>query len=207
MKRCAAQIHGWLLLFSFSLACRSTFAAAEEIPTLRPPHDELHPSFWEQHGGWLVLAFVVVASAVLLGWKLLRRPKPEIVTPPEVLARRALEALRGRVEDMGLVVEVSQILRRYVVSAFQLPPHELTTAELQRAFQSQSQISATLTTAVIHFLSKCDERKFASVTTAALTGTVARALELVNDIEASRHPALQAVAPSPATAPNSRLNS
>ena len=207
MKRRAAQFQGWLLWFSFGLSRSSTFAAAEEIPTLRPPHDELHPSFWEQHGGWLVLAFVLAASAVSLGWKLLRRPKPEIVTPPEVLARRALEILRGRGEDMGLVVEVSQILRRYVVATFQLPPHELTTAELQRAFQSRPQISATLAPAVIHFLRECDERKFAPVTTAAQTGRVARAWQLVNDNEDSRQPALQAVASSPAATAASRPNS
>ena len=49
----------------------------DDIPPLRPPHAELPPTFWEQHGLWVIVAgsrslLALVGAAV---WCLLR-PKP-----------------------------------------------------------------------------------------------------------------------------------
>src|SRR5204862_7846829 len=101
------------------------------IPALRPPRPELRPSFLEQHGWVVVLAVAVVLVAIARWARWRARSKPVVVVPPEALARTALENLRSRTEDVALAGEVSRILRRYVAAAFNLPPDELTPAELQ----------------------------------------------------------------------------
>jgi len=119
------------------------------------------------------------------------------VTPPDVLARSALEALRGRPEDIALVAEVSGIFRHYVIAAFNLPPDELTTAELHRALQSHPQASAELVAEIIEFLSRCDEYKFAPAHPASPFDGVAGALELIAKTEAQRKQAQQVLQPQP----------
>ena len=73
----------------------------------------------------LVVGMAVIALAVLILWKIFR-PKPPVILPPEVLAREALTKLLRQPEDGKLLSEVSQILRRYVIAAFELPAAELT---------------------------------------------------------------------------------
>jgi Domain of unknown function (DUF4381) len=175
-------IFGWL-----SLAPGAVFAADDEkIPPLRPARAELVPSFWEQHG-WVValggLVFVV-ALVILIIW--LRRPKPEQVTPPQLIARRALEALRGNAEDAALVTEVSRILRQYLHFALQLPPDELTTAEWRRVLQTHPQADPDLAKTAADFLRRCDERKFAPAQESAVLGAVPAACGLIDQFETHR---------------------
>ncbi|HXD00643.1 MAG TPA: polyprenyl synthetase family protein, partial [Verrucomicrobiae bacterium] len=104
-----------------------------DLPPLQPPHGELPLSFWE-HYHWVILAASLVAMALLVLLILwLRRSKPAIVVPPDEIARRALEALRGQPENGVLLMKVSGIFRRYVTFACGLPPREMTTTEVCRA--------------------------------------------------------------------------
>jgi len=179
-------------LFAFFVLVSSMFfqitilAAEEEAELLRPPRGELRPGFWSQYGWWVVIAVAICSAALFVWMKLLRRAKPVIVTPPEVMARSALEGLRGRTEDAALVAEVSRVFRRYVVFAFNLPPDELTTGEIQLALKADSQASPDLISAIHDFLRRCDEWKFARVPTAAPAGVVQRASELLEKTEAHR---------------------
>jgi len=178
-----------------SFVCGAAFAAGEDLSKLRPPHDELQPSFWELHGRWMIAGAVLVLAALALFIAWLMRPKPGEITPPEILARRALEALRGRAEDAALVVEVTQILRRYILLAFGLSPDELTTAEIRQTLQHSAPVGPELATAINDFLRECDERKFAPTPPPPQPGVVERALALLEKIEASRRQPLQAAPP------------
>jgi len=172
--------------------------AEEAIPALRPPRPELRPSFLDQYG-WLVVVAVAVGCAAIAGWARWRaRPKPVVILPPDALARNSLEGLRARTEDVALAAEVSRILRRYVTAAFNLPPDELTPAELQRALKD-SRTSPDLVSAINAFLRRCDEWKFAPVPSCPLRGVIGGALELIDKTEASRKQTIQAPQPQPVT--------
>ncbi|HWF19169.1 MAG TPA: DUF4381 family protein [Verrucomicrobiae bacterium] len=159
-----------------------------ELPPLQPPHGDLAPTFWEQHGWQVVLAaaFCVLVIGWIIIW--LRRPKVFIPEPPAIVARRALESWRGQAQDGALVADVSRVLRRYVMAAFNFPSEELTTTEFRKALQSHSQIAPDIASATGDFLRRCDEWKFAPTPPAPQLGAVAVALELVNKMEASRAP-------------------
>ena len=189
----------YFLAVYLSFVCSAAFAAEED--KLLPPHDELQPSFWELHGWWIIAGAVLILAilALLIAW--LRRPKPEEITPPEILARRALEALRGRAEDAVLVVEVTRILRRYVLAAFGLAPDELTTSEIRRTLQHSAPVDPELATAITDFLRECDERKFAPAPPAPQPGVVDCALALLEKIEASRRQPLPSVLPVTGSGP------
>jgi hypothetical protein len=159
---------------------------AQPIPALRPPHGEIKPSFWEQYG-WLTIivatVLIIVIAALII---LLTRPGKKIVEPPEFVARRGLAALRGRVTDGPMLMEVSRILRRYVVFAFDLPPQELTTTELKQTLQSLPRTEPALVAAVTEFLRQCDEDKFSPPALPPHTDAPSRALELLEKIESRR---------------------
>jgi hypothetical protein len=157
-----------------------------DLPPLQPPHNDLLPTFWEQYH-WAVLAGALAALAVLvllIVW--LRRPRPAIIIPPDVIARRALEALRGQPENGVLLMKVSGVLRRYVIFACGLPPGELTTAEVCHAVAERAQFSPNLAEAITGFFRQCDERKFAPAPPASNLGAVAGALTLLEQIEQRR---------------------
>src|SRR5437588_4711144 len=99
-----------MLALSFTVAA-TAFGAEEAIPSLRPPRDELRASFWQEHGGWVVVIAIILAVAATVWARWNRRPKPAIVQSPEVVARAALEPLRGSAEDSALVAKVSRIVR------------------------------------------------------------------------------------------------
>ena len=181
-----------ILLAALSLlAVYPSFAAPDtstngDIPALRPPHAELAPTYWEQHGTAVVLCGVLFLVLVGVAIWLLTRPKPPVVVPPEVLARRALEPLGQRPEDGALLSEVSHILHQYVTAAFNLPPIELTTAEFCRAIAGHEQIGAELSVALSEFLLKCDQRKFAPPAPAPPLSVVDQALKLIDQAQARR---------------------
>jgi hypothetical protein len=156
-----------------------TNAAAETIPTLRPPRGEIPAGFWEQHGLLVVLVSVgcllLVAAAV---WWITRPKALDLLSPAEQ-ARRALEPLRSRSEDGLVLSQVSQILRRYFLAAFGMAKAELTTTEFQRAIEANDQVEPALASDLNQFLRNCDQRKFAPGATQPACGAVDRALEFI----------------------------
>ena len=183
---------GWMMICALTIA--HARGQGHEIPQLRPPHGELNPTFWEQHGWQVLLGAALFAVAVAMVIFLLRRPKRIVPEPPGLVARRALESWRNRAEDGALAADVSRVLRRYVRTAFHFPNEELTTTEFRAALQSNSQIAPELATATSHFLRRCDEWKFAPAPPAPQLGAVATALELVDKMEASRPPVIEKTA-------------
>ena len=192
----------FLKSFAFLLVFLGILAAAHaqslKLPKLRPPHGEIGPTFWEQHH-WQVITpavAVLLLGTLLILW--LRRPKPVVVVPPEIVARRSLEGLRGRPEDAPLTVEVSHIIRNYLISVFMLPPDELTTAEVLRALQARPQIDPGLVKSIGTFLRRCDELKFGRNFPQTQTGLAAEASDLVDAVERQRpRPTEGAVAQPP----------
>ena len=166
---------------SFSAANPS---APDEIPVLRPPHAEIPPTYWEQHGFLVVAGVVLLVALVSVAIWFLTRPKPPVVIPPEVQARKALEPLGRQTEDGALLSQVSHILRHYVTGAFKLPPDELTTTEFCRAIAGHEQIGPELSVALREFLVECDRRKFSPAAPAPPFGVVAHALKLIEQSQA-----------------------
>ena len=192
-----------LICFSTVLfAVLALFAATnpgqpDENLALSPPHPELPPTFWEQYGALTVLAtFVLLVMASFVVWWWLR-PKPPVLVPIEVQARQELATLRQRSEDGKTLSQVSRVLRRYVVTVFELPPDELVTSEFSRALGSHEKIGPEFAAAVGEFLRRCDELKFAPLSPAAPMGAVARALELV-ELGEARRARLREMAPAAA---------
>jgi hypothetical protein len=178
-----ARVRCRLVTACLGLYSRFAFAQSPLAPVLRPPHGELPPSFWELHGWQVVLAGAVFLAMVVLGILWSRRPRPVVVEAPIVIARRALEKLRGRSGKDSLDMEVSRILKRYVLAALQLPPEELTTTELCGILKTHPQINPELARLVGDFLRGCDEWKFSAAPTAPQLGAVTGALDLVEKIE------------------------
>jgi len=173
-------------LVFFILVSTFSLSAAEPPPTLRPPRGEIGPTYWEQHSSLIIIGAsvaVVVLTALII---LVTRPKRYRSEPPEVLARRGLTALVNRPEDGALIMEASRIFRRYVIFAFNLPPVELTTAELNQTLQSSPKADSALVTGIAEFLRQCDEEKFAPLSNPPRLHTVLRALELLDKIEKLR---------------------
>jgi hypothetical protein len=182
-----------ILALGFSLlVAQPSFAAATnnptngDIPLLRPPYPEMAPTFWEQHGVGVVVCVALFLALVGVAIWFLTRPKPPVVVPPEVLARKTLEPLAQRPEDGALLSQVSQILRHYVSAAFNLPPIELTTAEFCRTIAGHEQVGSELSAALSEFLHQCDQRKFSPPSPAPPLSVVTHALQLIDQAQARR---------------------
>jgi Domain of unknown function (DUF4381) len=175
-------------------------AGGEGLPDLLPPHAELPPTYWDQHGWQIIAAGIVVFAVVVLLIVFLctRRRKPPVLPPPAMRARRELEALRGSTEDGTLLVKVSGIFRDYVLCVCGLPPAELTTAEVREVIQASPRFNPGLASDINGFLRQCDERKFAPAPPAPTTGVVTAALALIDQVELGRNPPADASAPQPA---------
>jgi len=174
------------ILSSVSLFAATNSESTNDLPKLSPPYAEIPPTFWEQHEVPIVLAGVVgLVLTGLVVWLRLR-PKPRVMLPPAVQARKDLATLRQRPEDGAVLSCVSQILRRYFVSAFELPQGELTTAEFCRALATSETIGGELAAKAGDFLRRCDEQKFSPAKSAATLDAVNQAQSLVAAAE-TRH--------------------
>jgi hypothetical protein len=162
------------------------FAQTNALPALAPPYGEIPPTFWEQHGTTILIGgLLFVALAGVLAWKLLH-PRPPILAPPDAVARAALTKLRGQPEDGNCLGEISQVLRRYLVVVFVLPPDEMTTAEFCGALAGNKKIGGELAQAISSFLRECDERKFSPASLTAALNAANRALEILGQVERER---------------------
>jgi len=185
--RCGLEGIGLIFPILPLLFAELRVSAAEQLPQLLPPHAELPPTFWELHGTAAVISGLAGLGAIALLVIWLRRTRSVEVTPPPVVARRELEALRGLPEDGALLMKASVIFRRYVIFAWGLPPVEMTSAELRRELEARSgKESPALSAEVDQFFRNCDERKFSPKTPAGQMGAVATALEMIDRIEAFR---------------------
>ena len=173
-----------------------------EIPKLRPPHPEIPPGFWAQHGTVvLILGLVLAALAGLIVWWL-TRPKAVIVVPPEAEARAALAGLPVTADEGVKLSRISQILRHYVQRAFELPPNELTTTEFCRALADHPHLGPELAGALGGFLRDTDRRKFAPAgATPPQPEAVAAALALIDQCEVRRAAQRAAAAADPGNHP------
>jgi hypothetical protein len=149
------------------------------MPKLLPPYGELLPGFWEQHTATVAVAATVAALMIGCGLWLALRPKPKPQIPPAIQARTALNGLLNRPEDGALLSQVSQILRRYVLAAFGLPPAETTTTEFCQLIRGNDRIGAELATTLETYLRRCDEQKFAPAPAGSPLNGATGALELV----------------------------
>jgi hypothetical protein len=191
------QLAKYLALLSVGLSL--AFGTNVNGPSqLRPEHGELAFSGGAQNAIFILLGTALVIAAVGLGIALLMRTKPAAITSKDDLVRRALENLRGRAEDDALVVEVSRIVRGYVIYAFGLPPGELTSAEIARALGSLTPPRQELFGTITNFLQQCDEKKFAPASPPQ-PAVVSRALDLVEKISGHR-PAAPDINSNPASA-------
>ena len=154
-----------LVIFSLPLLAQSP---SGPLPPLAPPRELMPPAFWEQHETALIVAaFALLASACLI-IKLLLRPQPPVILPPELVARQALDRLQRLPEDGKIVSEISQILRRYVIAAL----------------AGNSKINPELVQSIVSFLSECDQWKFSGADPAAPINAAARALVLIAGVQA-----------------------
>lgn len=144
-----------------AVVAKTSFAqSTNDIPPLLPALPEMPPTFWEQYGIWITLGIIVVIAAkgVLIWWLL--QPKPVVPVPIEIETRNALGLLKGAPADGKTISETSQILKRYLASAFELSAAEMTTAEFSRVLASSDKVGGELAKLVTSFLQQCDERKF-----------------------------------------------
>jgi hypothetical protein len=161
-------------------------AATNDSSVLVSAYGEITPTFLERHGTLVIIgssAFVILA--VLAAWKMFQ-PKPAVILPPEALAREALAKLHGQSEDGKLLSDVSQILRRYVIAAFELPVAELTTAEFCDVIGTNTKVGADLAQAICSFLRECDQWKFSTENLTVPLNAANRALEFVSLAERRR---------------------
>jgi hypothetical protein len=113
------------------------------------------------------------------------------------------EALRDQPETSAMLSVISQVLRRYLVTAFSLPPEELTTTEFCRVLADNAQVGPELSSALSQFLRECDRLKFAPSASPTQLNAAVRALELVASAEERRVQLRQSLvsAPNPPAKP------
>jgi hypothetical protein len=174
----------WLLAIGCWPFCA---LGAEDIPPLAPPLPEIQPSFLEEHP----MARVAISSAItgfLVGLLALwmKPRKPPVLPAPAAQARNALKALQAQPESGAVLSQISQILRRYLINTFWLPPQESTTSDFCRLLAAHERIGPVLAEGLGEFLRACDERKFSPATNSPPLGAAGRALELVEVLETAR---------------------
>jgi hypothetical protein len=189
-----SRVTGWLIeiiLLPVAFGMLAVRARAQddtnEIPQIRPPHAELPPTIWEQHGGGISLVVVLVLVLLGLAVWLWTRPRPAVVIPPEVQAREALAALPVAASEGERLSQISRILRHYIQQAFELPRAELNTTEFCRLVADHAGIGPELAGALAAFLQDSDRRKFSAESTEpAAVNAVTQALALIEQGEARR---------------------
>jgi len=152
-------------------------------PKLVPAYGEMPETFWAQNQSTIIVAGSAFLAFAFLFLKVMLRPEPPVVLPPEVIARQALSKLQSRPEDGKLLSEVSHILRRYLAAAFELSSAEMTTAEFSAAIAANEKIGQELVGLLLSFLRECDERKFSTIDATTSMNAATRALELVSAAE------------------------
>ena len=153
------------------------------IPDLRPPRGLMPPSWWDQNG-WQTGCLFAVLGLLFLLLALQRRHRPAVPEPsPFESAQQILETWRERPEDGMLVQEVSRLVRRQVITVFNLPGDELTTDEILLALKADSRATTELVGALGTFLRACEAYEFAPDPPQTPGGVVARAMALLAQLK------------------------
>jgi hypothetical protein len=139
----------------------ATNSATNDEFVLRPPYQEMPPTYWEQHGNAVILLSVLGVIVLGLLVCFLLRSRTKMLVPVEVHVRSELESLRQRPEDGRVLSAVSRGVQRYFAAAFDMPAGELTTAEFSRFASADEKIGKELASTTEAFLRRCDEMKFA----------------------------------------------
>jgi len=127
---------------------------------VRPPL-RFPPKLW--------VSLLIVLLALLAGFltiAFLRKPRTVRQTtppqPPEVIARQALSALRGKAwRPEPFFTELSLILRTYLENRFKLNAPELTTEELTRTMSFDARLEPEQQQTLRNFMIQADLVKFA----------------------------------------------
>lgn len=180
-------------------------AAPESIPDLRPPENVLPPSFWEQHGGLMVVGGVLLLTVAIVGFWCFRRRTQSATPSPLSIAREGLLQLANQPGSDVVAGQVGGLLRRYLVASFKtLPPAELTADELAaRLPRVAPWLGAELLGQVTSLLTECDRLKYAHPP-GPVPNPAQRAVELlerVASVQAAEQrrvpPVLSAMKPEP----------
>lgn len=161
-----------LLLLANVASAANNAAEEAELPKLAPPTGEMPPTFWEQSSTLILIAAAAFAlmMLVMVVTIYLASGKRSVATQlPEVQARNELKALSQQTETGATLTKVSQSLRRYFISAFELPRGEYTTAEFCKLIGSNEKVGGELSSDVATFLKDCDVRKFSPAPASAST--------------------------------------
>lgn len=152
---------GWIA--GMCLLWSGPLFAQDELRDVKPPVDVTGTFAW-----WWLAA---VLSAALAAWYLVRRyrsPAPPAAAPPapDVLALAALDAilardLIGRGEVKAFYIELSDVVRTYLESRFQVRAPEMTTEEFLRSVRLSQRLSPNQQEALRGFMEQSDQVKFA----------------------------------------------
>jgi hypothetical protein len=175
---------GWFLGHVLTAHANIPKPPNDEIPALKPPLGEIPPEVWEEHHTSLVTGGILMLSAISAAAWFVLRPRPVDPTPPEALARRELEALKGEAQTGKVLSTVSRVTRSYLSRAFNLPTAELTTTEFCLKLTQEERIGPVLGAAAQMFLKQCDERKFSPTPPPGPFNAVGESLRLVEQGQA-----------------------
>jgi LPXTG-motif cell wall-anchored protein len=146
----------------------------------------LPPTFWEHHGPIILLAGLtgILVLTLLLFWR--RRRLPAVSLPPEQIARETLRKLEGAPDNSILAGLVLHALRQYIPAALAWPPGELTAGEINLRLGSEKKFAAELNEEITVLLQQCEQRQFFSGRLEEAGRLAARALAVVEKIEATK---------------------
>ncbi len=146
-------------------------AAVAATPSSAPPdiRDIVAPQpFYISGNYWLLLlAAASVLAALVVVWfmlRSLRRPKIVIPPDPQEVARRRLDALRERVDQVdprAFGEEAADILRAFIGDQYKLQARRQTSPEFLDSVRGSTLFSLAQHTVLADFLTQCDLLKFA----------------------------------------------
>jgi len=132
----------------------------------------------------IVVAVLLVALAVWIAIRLVKRAAQTPPVPPRTIALRELEQLRPQVQTLdphAFSVAVSDVLRRYIDAQYGLRAGKQTSPEFLASIQAAESFSDDDRRLLADFLERCDLLKFARVEADATTseGLLGSALAFV----------------------------
>ncbi|TAK95344.1 MAG: DUF4381 family protein [Verrucomicrobia bacterium] len=162
---------------------------ASDIRDIAPPVDIPNPWAWLW---WTLVAFAVIAAAVLLWKRWQKRKESVLVTPPlppHVRAKmKLLEALSLISQPKPFVIAVSDTARHYLEERFEFHAPERTTEEFLHELQRTDLLTSDQKESLGRFLESCDLVKFAKYEPgeSELRELHASAVQLVEETEPMR---------------------